>query len=1232
MDNSVSSSFPSSRNSSYATQNDVANFFQCLPSYSKSLALDIKFSRPGDMKRSVGVALGLSSNDALSNTSKAKMLGSLSLEELKRVKLGLCESGIKARERVKFFSEALTLLTKIFPSISTKKRSRSEVFERSSSILSNDRPAQGSGPLKTGNHCSILAGNFEHGLQKSEEQTKSLFPSKRTRTSMLDGKLEARANSFVRPSRPVDCEKESPKLPSGGVSQCEDQTLSSVGVEGWEKSKMKKKRSGIKADVSSVSDALKRIDGYRELNQGMQQRSIRDVRIKPNNELNEVRPGVMNGALENGKTEGFVQQTGSSTRFSIPEAELDISSFSIDKKDRPVSSDKERDNNKAVVKPNCREDLASASLTSSYRINPSIRGPRSSIGNGTKLSPSISRASVSNEASLATGAPNRKRSTSVRPPSPVTCWPRPQKISRSARRRNFVPTAMGNEESSPIGSTSDVIGEAGMGFPRRMHRSSPQHPKLKSEPLSSSMLSEGEDTEFSDIKPRERLKKADEMDEKFEETVHKVSPVIVSSRKNKYVSGKVLGDGIRRQGRSGRIFKTSRTSLPVSDVKVGNDEAKHLRNARNGFDSKENKPGRPISQKLSDRKVFNRQRHASVNVTSDFIVGPNDGNEELLAAANAVVTPSHSVPSKMLEQVEAAFGFIYDEDISFLKEQVNHESSTQTPNLTATELDNCSGYLDIFGLTGREKNNERDVHQWQKIGTHDQEAVPLWQRLIAALIPEEEAEYCDTEHSVFMTDGQGSSFELDQPVDPNVPFYDSGTIHRHSDSFSSEDCLMSNIPDQQGHENDVIGLRELRIISDSDHPINGLLKNPELIPPRCSEAQYDNMSIDERVLLEMHSISIFPEAVPKVNLCEDDGIADDIQKLMKKHHSLVSQKNEFLEKLLKGSLEVKESQERGFEQHAMDKLVVVTYQKYMTCWGPSNAKSAGNKMAKQAALSLVKRTVQRCKKYEATGKSCFAEPPYKNIFLNSTSRQSVVPLVEAILEASENSQHSPSLSQKGLRSDNHDVDSSDMLRSATHMCEQTSSKEEMWSNRVKQRELSLQEVGGVPSGIQNPLLSSAKGKRSERDRDGKGQGREMLSGPGYNKNGRSTLFNSKGERKSKAKPKQKMTQLSASINGLLGCTAEQAKSALPTGSKLNPVPTSSNPKSFVMNTLDDMEAIDLSSMQLGDVDELGVSHDLGGQGHDLDSWLNIEDDNLQDHDFMGLEIPMDDLSDVKLML
>ncbi|KAI4380348.1 hypothetical protein MLD38_006547 [Melastoma candidum] len=1228
MDNSLSSSHPISRSGSCATQNDVANFFQCLPFDSKSLAIDHKSGRPADVKRNISVALGILPDDALPNCSKAKILGSLSLDELKKVQIGLRDGAIKSRERVKIFSDALVLLSKFFPSVSTKKRSRSEVLERSGSVLSNDRTNLGSGLPKTGNHSGILAGSFEPGLQKSEERTKgSSVPNKRTRTSMFDGKMEARTNSFVRPTGPVDREKESPKLATGGISQCEDRTLSSNGVEGWENSKMKKKRSGIKPDVSSVVGSIKPGDGYREFKQGMQQRSINDVR-KSNNDSNEVRPRVINGAIGNGKTEGIPQNTSFSARASIPKAELDSCSISADKKDRLASLDKERSSIKAVNKASCRDDLTSGSPISISRINPSIRGPRSSSASAAKLSPSVNRTSASydwevshctNKAISAAGAPNRKRSASVRPPSPVACWPRPQKISRSARRRNFVPMVGSNDESSPVDSTSDVVGSDGLGFHGHLHSNSPRQAKLKSEPPSLTMLSEGEETDASDPKMRERLKKYDDMDEKLGQSLHKVSPMVVSSMKNKLISGEDTGDGMRKQGKSGHGFINSRTLLPVPGVKVGSEEATQLRSARTGFDSKE-RPGRPTSRKFSDRKAHNQQRHASVNVAADIMVGSEDGTEELMAAANAVVAPPHKIPSKMLEQLEAAFGFIYDEDIAFLKQQ--------TSSLTPVKSDNCGDYLDIIGLLENEKKDMHDVHQRQKRGSQDQEAVPLWQRLIAALIPEEESEYCDTDYGDLVVDGEGSGLDIDGQIKPDASVYKRATDHRYSDSYASHDYLMSGSTKQQAHDNDIADLRGSRITSSSNHPINGLLTNPVMMPSiGCSEAQYASMSLDERVLLEMQSISIFPEDVSNVNHFEDDGITDDIQKMVKKHRTLASQKKGFLEKLLKDSIEAKESQERGFEQSAMDKLVTVTYQKYMTCWGPSNAKSAANKMAKQAALTLVKHTIQQCKQYELTRKSCFAEPLYKNIFLNGTSHRTVVSPVEAVLEASKNSQHSPSLSQQGLRGNNQDINSSDMLLS-----EQASGKDDMWPNRVKKKELLLQEVGGVASVIGNTLSSNTKGKRSERDRDGKGKSREMLSRPGNNKNGRSTLLNSKGERKSKAKPKQKMTQLSISINGLLGNTVEKPKSVLSTGSKLNPVTTSSNSKSFAMNTHDDAEAIDLSSLQIPEIDEFGVSDNLGGQGQDLDSWLNIDDDNLHGDDFMGLEIPMDDLSDVKLML
>jgi len=53
-------------------------------------------------------------------------------------------------------------------------------------------------------------------------------------------------------------------------------------------------------------------------------------------------------------------------------------------------------------------------------------------------------------------------------------------------------------------------------------------------------------------------------------------------------------------------------------------------------------------------------------------------------------------------------------------------------------------------------------------------------------------------------------------------------------------------------------------------------------------------------------------------------------------------------------------------------------------------------MAKQAALGFVKRTLERCHQFEETGKSCFSDPLFKDMFLAESSKPHVSSLsVEA---------------------------------------------------------------------------------------------------------------------------------------------------------------------------------------------------------------------------------------------
>ena len=252
------------------------------------------------------------------------------------------------------------------------------------------------------------------------------------------------------------------------------------------------------------------------------------------------------------------------------------------------------------------------------------------------------------------GVSNRKRMISMRSSSPpVSHWAsqRPQKISRSARRTNLGPIVSSNDDN-PLDSTSDVVGnDTGLGFGRRMSGSSPQQVKIKGEPLSSAAQSESEESGAAEIKSREKTRKSEDLDDKSEQGVQKVPALVLPTRKNKSVD-EDIGDGVRRQGRTGRAFPSTRSLMPMTVEKIDAvGTAKQLRSARLGFDKVErldifsihslskkphfsisfsfkilaifqiplSKAGRPPTRKFTDRKAYKRQKHSAINVGTDFL-------------------------------------------------------------------------------------------------------------------------------------------------------------------------------------------------------------------------------------------------------------------------------------------------------------------------------------------------------------------------------------------------------------------------------------------------------------------------------------------------------------------------------------------------------------------------------------------------------------------------------------
>ncbi|CAK9144149.1 unnamed protein product [Ilex paraguariensis] len=1271
MENPILSTLPNmSRSSSAATQGDAVNFIQCLRFDPKLIVADHKLNRHGDFRQLTSVALGIPPDDSPASSLKGKLLPSPPPEELKRLKSGLRESSSKARERVGMLNEALSVINKCLPSVTSRKRSRSDVFasDRSNALFPSDRSVLGAGIGKIGAQCQAIATGFELEQQKPVERTKNSVPNRRTRTSMVDMRVDVRANTPARPSGNVDKDREMVRLPSSSALQCEDRTF---GVDGWEKSKMKKKRSGIKPDGAASTLGMKPIDGYREPKEGIQPRLLPDGRLRLN-DTHGSRPAIANEAVGVAKADNTLQQTGLGMRSSIPKADQDNNAFLNERRDHPTSSEKERVNLRAVGKTNAREDLSVGSPTSTTKVNASARAARSGSGVLPKFSPVVQRAAPANDWELspctsklpaAVGANNRRRTPAARSSSPSVAQWAPQKNSRTARRTNFVPIVSSNDETPALGSIPDVGGnKSGSGYAKRFSGNSPQQGKLKGDHFSSTALSESEESGATEMKSKERGKKSDEMDEKAGQNIQKVSSLILPPRKNKVLNGDDLRDGVRRQGRTGRGFTSSRSLMPMTVEKLGNvGTAKQLRSARLGFDKTESKMGRPPTRKLSDRKAYKRQKHTTINAVADFLVGSDDGHEELLAAANAVINPALSFSSSFWRQMGSFFGFISDVDIAYLKQQGNLGSTATTPALVPFDVDSSGQVSNVFGLVdaGRDATETQSVElspEYLALGMRvPLNEIPLYQRLIAALIPEEGNDELCSGNEDLKFDTYGSAFELDIDMESDA-FNQQMVRGRELAGCAAANGYWTNINGKSFHEleHDMPeDIQDTTIISNFNHSKNGLLLERAMMPGiACSEYQYANMSLNERTILEVQSVGLHLEPVPDLPQTGDEEINRDISRLEEKYQEQVSKKKGLLGKLLKYASETREVQEKEFELRALEKLVAMGYEKYMSCWGPnaSGGKSTSSKMAKQAALAFVKRTLERCHEFEETGKSCFRDPFFRDMFLSGSSLHNEAQAADAITDgesgkvntsgcsmevrtsASLGAQQSPSLN-------NHEVYSSAVLLSENLSSDHAPGKEDAWSTK-KKKELLLDDVGGTistlsgaPSGIRSSLSSSAKGKRSERDREGKGNSREVLSRNGTTKIGRPASGYVKGERKSKTKPKQKTTQLSASVNGLLGKVSEQPKTTMTSMKKSSETSARGMAKDKDDFNFDGLEdPIDLSNLQIPEMDVLGVPDDLGDQGQDLGSWLNFEEDGLQDHDFMGLEIPMDDLSDLKMMV
>jgi hypothetical protein len=68
-------------------------------------------------------------------------------------------------------------------------------------------------------------------------------------------------------------------------------------------------------------------------------------------------------------------------------------------------------------------------------------------------------------------------------------------------------------------------------------------------------------------------------------------------------------------------------------------------------------------------------------------------------------------------------------------------------------------------------------------------------------------------------------------------------------------------------------------------------------------------------------------------------------------------------------------------------ITIVTANLQAFCGSNSSSSKNVNRAGRDAALSFVKRAIARCHIYEEAGRSCFDEPPFKDMFVSATSHR-----------------------------------------------------------------------------------------------------------------------------------------------------------------------------------------------------------------------------------------------------
>ncbi|XP_076957399.1 uncharacterized protein LOC143632862 [Bidens hawaiensis] len=1099
---------------------------------------DRKSDRSGELKRVMGIIAGSGNEDGSSGaavSANSKPSSPNVAEDLKRLRSSVVDTCNTARGRASKLDERLHKLDKYCDGVNTKKTQRNE-------SLTNDQAGSTNSKIGT----QVYRNPAELVNQRVEDRPKNVLLNKRVRTSVAETRSDLRSNGLRKQPVVMAKDRDSVKDNAGESDISEDKVQRlPVGGEGWDK-KMKRKRS-----VGTVS--TRPMDNNGEPKRTVQNKVVSEPALQ-SNDTHPYRLGASNGTSSShksdNKSEGSSLPNGSRARLS-PRNELEGPA-----RDITSGPNKERVLTKGNIKLSTRDDnyIPSGSLVTKGKATRTSRNGAMVPANSTPSTPRLSGTPESwenvtggSKIPSTSGAINQKRAMPAGPSSPnMAQWvgQRPQKISRT-RRANLV-SPVSNQEEKPLSSDSCSHSDVSV--------------RLASEGTNGSVVSKPLKPKLEPVQSPYRVSER-------EESVggQTVGPSLAVGMKAKSVIKEESGEGVKKQGRGGRGPLIARASTSVTGDKLDNTPmVKAARSNKPASEKNGSKSGRPL-KKLSDRKGFSRLGNLQ-NGASESTGKSDDDREELSAAANHARNASYlACSSAFWKKFEPIFAPVSTKDKTHLSTQLKEpdfqENFPQFHGRTNNAAMSVTHEVSVYDANGSAERKMHVKHQGSESfsGRLDsdktsKEFIPLFQRVLSALIIEDtvnELEEENTENIPLQDTFGGSAYDTFHHDDFNEPRKRARmeveqetmfqSTHSVKLSFSSNGCTTNNFRSPTVNDSPC-----------GDVALAGISKNlvnrPQVVHmegfgiPSFDNNQHDQMRLDDKLLLELHSIGLYPELVPKLDDKEDEAIKQEINQLKTKLRQQNYKKKAYLEKICRSVGYGFEG--RDLEQLAMDRLVEIAYRKLLATKGPSRGGTP--KIPKHVALAFGRRVLSRCRKFGKSGVSCFNVAPLKDILFAPPDYESEPPT-------------------KYIGFPN------------PHPGSRLSSDEAFGingplSNRGKKKELLLDDVGAAYGG--------ATGKRAYQ-----------------------------GERKMKATTKQKAGQ-----------TPTQSTRTL------HPVQPSLIRESRMLSHGQDTSRENADPLnELDPIEELGV-----GGPQDLSSLLNFDDDELQDHFSAGLEIPMDDLTELNM--